>query len=212
MKLSSIPSLSPELFFRISHECLPLKKGDSVIKKYYQMKKLASLERDEWVDWHMAWTKDGLHLFFHLQKPLEKVESDYRKGDTIELFIDTRDNKQKNIVSRFCHHFVIYPEKMNGVYAKEVTRFRGEDMHTLASKESFEVIVSIQKKSYSLQVRIKAEALHGYDPEQFQHLGFCYRINTPQMDPQGLYTIFDAFSFEKHPSLWSSLILKKDKR
>lgn len=208
MKLSTIPSLRPELFFQVKHICHQLKSKDSVIKKGYQLEPLPQFELEDLAIVHIAWSQDSFHLFFDIDKPIEKTESDYRKSDSVELFFDTRDNKQKNIVSRFCHHFAIYPEKVDGSFFKEVTRFRGEDMHPIAAKDTIEVIVSVKKKSYSMQIKIKAEALHGYQPSEFDQLGFCYRVNQVNLDPVGFYAPFDTIAIEKHPSSWSSLLLK----
>ena len=60
-----------------------------------------------------------------------------------------------------------------------------------------------------LQIFIPAECLHGYDPEQFDRLGFSYRINRYALPPQHFSVVTKEYQIEQQPSLWSHMRLVK---
>ncbi|NGX53831.1 MAG: hypothetical protein K1000chlam4_00551 [Chlamydiae bacterium] len=65
-------------------------------------------------------------------------------------------------------------------------------------------------QKYTLQLFIPAVALHGYDPSQFDRLGFTYRINRYDDTPQHFSASSEDFSIEQYPSTWASLKLIKE--
>ena len=65
------------------------------------------LDEESFASLSLSWSPEGVFGLFHIKKPLEASSfPDYMKGDAIELFIDTRDNKKSGFASRFCHQFV----------------------------------------------------------------------------------------------------------
>lgn len=156
----------------------------------------------------VTWHERGLTLFFDVKKPLEEIHYPrYREGDSLEVFLDTRDVKNAQSVHRFCHHFVFLPEETEGVRAEEVTRFRGEEAHELANPELFVVQTTVSRRGYEMEVNLPKETLHGYDPSEFKRLGFACRINRFGGEPQHFGLSSRFFSLEKHPGLWATLIL-----
>ena len=114
----------------------------------------------------LIWSPSGVFLEIGVKLAIEE-------GDFLDLFIDTRDLKNSNVITRFCHHFIIYPEEEGGV---EVTRFRGDDSHELADPSLFSVKTTVKRSSYTFEIGIPKEALYGYDPTEFKRLGFTYRF------------------------------------
>nr|NGX51321.1 hypothetical protein [Chlamydiota bacterium] len=155
------------------------------------------LNEKKFADLSLSWGFQGLSIYAKVKKKPEE-------GDFLELFIDTRDLKSTSSITRFCHHFIIYPEEVDGVQALEVTRFRGEDSHELADSSLFIIDTAVRRNSYEMEIGIPKEALHGYDPKEFKRLGFCYRFIRNNGPPQHFALSSEFFNLEKHPELWAS--------
>ncbi len=156
----------------------------------------------------LSWDLEGISGFFHIKKPLEdSAFPDYMKGDAIELFIDTRDNKKSGFASRFCHQFVFLGKEVNGVRAQEITKFRAEDTHPLCDPSEIFLEIKEKKGGYEVAFTLPKEILHGYDPLQFSRLGFAYRVHRYKGMPQHFPFSSKYFEPLKHPSLWASLLL-----
>ncbi|QVL57442.1 MAG: hypothetical protein KFB93_08720 [Simkaniaceae bacterium] len=149
----------------------------------------------------LLWSPTGLFL-----EMLAKLAID--EGDFLELFIDTRDLKNSNVMTRFCHHFIFYPEEEVGI---EVTRFRGDDSHEIADPSLFSVKTTVKRSSYLFEIGIPKEALYGYDPAEFKRLGFTYRFQKKNGEKMHFNLSSDFFHIEKHPALWASLNLSEEK-
>ncbi len=69
------------------------------------------------------------------------------------------------------------PQAIDGVAKGEKTHFRTEDSHPLCDPQLLQTQVQLRKEGYDLRIFIPALCLNGYDPKQFDRLGFTYRIN-----------------------------------
>jgi len=197
--LKELKPLSPAAFFEVRTEIPKADKKKSFKKSFLpdasgltgegRLAKVAAL-----------WSDSG--LYFRVEAKLSLEE-----GDFIDLFIDTRDLKNSNVITRFCHHFIFYPEEEEGV---EVTRFRGDDSHDLADPSLFSVKTEVKRSTYSFEIGIPKEALYGYDPAEFKRLGFTYRFQKKSGEKQHFNLSSDLFQIEKHPALWASLTLDKE--
>jgi hypothetical protein len=204
--------LSASNFFLIRTEChyLPADQADRLIRgKKYLLDTTSSLNQEDcFADLHMGWNEEGLYLFCQVKIPFKDVfYPEVRRGDSLELFIDTRDIKESRFNTKFCHHFFFLPQEIDRVKAGEITRFRGEEIRNLADPKDLHLHSEIQKKGYTLKIFIPSQCLYGYDPEQCDHLGFTYRINRWGGSPQHFSRVSEEFAFEQQPSLWSSVSL-----
>jgi hypothetical protein len=148
----------------------------------------------------LLWSDVG--LFFEVEIKLSLEE-----GDFLDLFIDTRDLKNSNVITRYCHHFIIYPDEEEGI---EVTRFRGDDSHPLAEPSLIRVKTEPKRSSYSFEVTLPKEILYGYDPSEFKRLGLTYRFQKKSGEKMHFNISSDTFHLEKHPALWASVNLIED--
>ncbi|MBF8263086.1 MAG: hypothetical protein HW387_751 [Parachlamydiales bacterium] len=194
-----IPALSPVQFFALLWDC-PYLKGEWRATAERRIPSTAELlGEDEFADLYMAWNE---------QKIIVEVQVRHRSaGDSVELFFDTRDLKTKAHVSKFCHHFIFSPDEKEGFFGRELTRFRGEDIHRLADPKELITLPESDDHSYALRIEIPAVCLHGYDPIQFQRLGFTYRINRANLPSQHFAVTSEEFAIEQQPSLWATLKL-----
>ena len=121
--------------------------------------------------------------------------------------IDTRDLKSAGFNTRFCHHFYFLAQAVEGQQAGEITHFRTEDRHPLCDSQALECQIKSSSKDYILQIFIPSQCLYGYDPKQFDRLGFTYRINRVGGHPQHFTVVSEEYQIDQQPSLWGSLRL-----
>lgn len=206
--------LNPINFFQIGFDCksIDAKSWSTKIEKAeFKVPDTSELSVEEsFADVHMGWNADGLYFSVFLHVPFQQANyPNYDRGDSVELFIDTRDVKTSGFNTRFCHHFFFLPADVDGVQAAEVTRFRTEDVHELCDPKELKVLTDFSKKSYLIKIFIPSQCLYGYDPEQFDRLGFTYRINRHGGSSQHFSVSSLEYPIEQQPSLWSSVRLVK---
>jgi len=156
----------------------------------------------------MGWNQEGIEVHASISRPFLRASfPNLSQGDSLELFFDTRDVKTAGFNTRFCHHFYFLPEEVDGQMSGEITKFRTEDTHDLCDPSELKVIPHFKKTGYILQIFIPGHCLFGYDPEQFDRLGFAYRINRSGGPSQHFCVVSDDFQIEQQSSLWSSLKL-----
>lgn len=212
-------ALSPVSFFQISADCHSLgsrqKEEFSLLNSSKHAKYLLPdtsflCHQKNFANVYMGWNKEGLELLVAAKQPfLRANHPEISRGDGVELFFDTRDVKTSGYNTRFCHHFFFLPEAVEGVLAGEITRFRTEDTHEWCDARELKVTCTRKSNSYLLQIFIPSQCLYGYDPDQFDRLGFTYRINRADGDSQHFSVTSDDYQLEQQPSLWSSLKLVK---
>lgn len=206
-------SLSPSNFFQIHGTCRQLKgrfpqlakvKGDE-----YLLSDTSSLTSEKtFATLYMGWSVQGIELLVLVEVPVTEIDDqDIVARDSVELFFDTRDIKTSGFNTKFCHHFYFLPEPLNGLSAGEITKFRTEDKHDLCDFQDLIVKSKISSSGYALEIFIPAQCLHGYEPAQFDRLGFTYRINRAHGEPQHFSVTSNEYQIEQQPSLWSSLKL-----
>lgn len=208
-----IPALSPVQFFGIFCD-FPYIKGEIRASRDFLLPSTSELLAEEsFADVYGGWNVDKLSFLAEVRVPFEKVgEADFRKGDSLELFIDTRDLKMKGTVSRFCHHFVFFPAAVQGHFGREITRMRGEDVHRICDPEDLIVEADCGSSSYTLAVEIPAHCLFGFEPLSHPRIGFTYRINRAAGPPQHFSVSSEEYAIEQHPATWGTLQLSREDR
>lgn len=162
---------------------------------------------------YMAWGYQGITVQVNVHQAFHQSNfPNITRGDSVELFFDTRDVKTSGFNTRFCHRFFFLPKDVDGHQAGELTHFRTEDVHELCDPKNLKIEASFKDSffkgaQYSMKIFIPAQCLHGYDPEQFDRFGFNYRINRVGGGPQHFSATTGDFKIEEQPSLWSSVKL-----
>lgn len=215
--LEEILPLTPVHFFAFSVDCFYYKgKKEVSLPKSHFLPDLSSFHNEKpFADVALGWSEKGIFATFNVKSPFSHSSfPDFQSGDAVELFFDTRDVKTSGFNTRFCHHFFFLPERVEIdegiIQAGEITRFRTEDKHELCDPSLLFISSVKEKKGYMLHLFIPIECLHGYDPFQFDRLGFTYRIQRAGGMPQFFSASSEDFSIEQHPSLWATLRLKKE--
>jgi hypothetical protein len=206
-----VPGFSAVQFFGMNSDCNYIKKSLKPDKNFLLPSTSDLLGEEAFADVYVGWNVEKLSFYISSKVPFQKGgEGDFRREDSVELFIDTRDLKTKGVVSKFCHHFLFFPVQVQNFYGREITRFRNDDMHRLCHPEDLQVTPQIHDKGYTLSIEIPAACLHGYDPLSFSRIGFTYRINRLGAAPQHFAVSSEEYVIEQHPSTWGTLTLKKD--
>lgn len=202
--------LSPVGFFAVAVDCYNKPSGTKGrLGARYILPDLSSLSGEEvFAQVALGWASEGLYADITVQKPFEQgFYPDIQRGDSVELFIDTRDIKTAGFNSRFCHHFYVLAKPVDGKQCGEITRFRTEDIHEWCDPAELKVTSHLARDHYAVELYIPAHCLHGYDPEHFDRLGFTYRVNRLLGDPQHFSITTGDYQVDQQPSLWSSLRL-----
>lgn len=207
--------ITPINFFQISADCHRVETGfpklsGSRLRKY-QLPDMSQLCHEfSFAEIAMGWNQEGIEIQASVSQPYRQARfPDVSRGDSLELFFDTRDVKTSGFNTRFCHHFYFLPEAVEGHMAGEITRFRTEDTHELCDPAELKLKPQLKSDGYVLHIFIPSHCLFGYDPEQFDRLGFAYRVNRADGPPQHFCVVSDDYQIEQQPSLWSSIRLVK---
>ncbi|MBS0626313.1 MAG: hypothetical protein JSS32_09710 [Verrucomicrobia bacterium] len=204
-----LPALMPIQFFGLACDCNFLKGVLKDDRDFALPSTADCLDEESFADFYCSWNEEKISILAEVHVPFQKIgESDFRKGDSLEIFIDTRDLKSKAVITRFCHHFVFFPVEHQGHYGREISRFRNEDTHRLCSPEDLEVKADLKSNSYTLSIEIPAHCLLGYDPEAFPKIGFSYQLNRADGPPQHFAVSSHEYAIEQHPALWATLKLQ----
>jgi hypothetical protein len=100
------------------------------------------------------------------------------------------------------------PQAVEGTIKGEKTHFRTEDSHPLCDPQALYCQAQLRKNDYQMKIFIPSQCLYGYDPRQFNRLGFTYRINRHEGKSQHFSVISPDYQIDQQPSLWGSLILQ----
>ena len=206
MDLEELPEIFPLYFFDASTQVQSLKKD-----KFSDSNKLPTFEdlnfSENFAEVFMGWTEDTLNFKFDVETVFSESEyPDFLRKDAIELFIHTRANSLSRYMNKFSHHFLIFPVQVNGIYAMEITKFRGEDKHDLCLPQAIPVKVDMSKNRYSIRLDLPKSILHGYDPLDSKELRIDYRIHRFQNEPQ--FFFFPTQTIAEHNlALWPKIEL-----
>ncbi len=163
--------IAPDYFFAFEQD---IKKWDGRWNSEKELANLSQLlqgESEAFATVSMAWQesapKAGLNFFIDVQNANPQVTfPKIEDGDSCELFIDTKNLKSARTTHRFCHHFYFLPERVEGVMAKEVTRFRTEDSHPPAESADLEVQVVRKKKATAMRSSSLRDALLAFSQKK----------------------------------------------
>jgi len=213
--LDELVPLEPVHFFALQCDCYYLKKKQ--FEKKHLLPNLASFyEERSLAVVSIGWNEKGIALLITINGRFNEPDfPNFLAADSVELFFDTRDVKTTGYSTRFCHHFYFLPDPVqvdgNLVQAGEITRFRTDEVHELCDPDLLSIETSEDKRSRSMHIFIPSECLYGYDSNQFDRLGFTYRINRRNGARQFFSASSADFQIEAQPSLWASLKLIKEK-
>lgn len=207
---STLISLNPVQFFALSCDCSYLSRKEQFLS--FASHILPSTQcltgEEHFAKVALGWNEEGIAIQIQVNQPVgDSFYPEIEKGDSVEVFIDTRDLKSAGFNTRFCHHFFFLPQPVEGVAKGEKTHFRTEDQHPLCNPQTLDCQTQLKRNGYVMKIFIPTQCLYGYDPKQFDRLGFTYRINRHKGNPQHFAVVSQDYQIEQQPSLWGSIKL-----
>lgn len=206
--------LSPANFFEIKLTFKSLngeKWKEEITKKKYLLPESGWLlgEKDS-PPLHFAWSSEGLYGYLEVEGRFEDPSfPEIQSGDSLEIFVDTRDRKNSGANTKFCHHFYFFPQAIEGHIKGERTHFRTEDAHPLCDAEDLYLEAHGSARSGKLKFHIPATCLTGWNPLEFNRIGFSYRLNRRWYETRHFSAKTAEFNVEQDPALWASCTLSK---
>ncbi len=208
MNLDALDKILPVNLVEINQDLYRLKNGSSILEEVYQISDFSTLlDEKTGVDLHMAYS-ESLHLHFLVHEPFQEVVyPKYQSGDSIELFIDTRNIKGSKVVHSFCHHFILFPKPIENMSGMEVTKFYIHQEHPFAKSSDFKLNTHFSDHSYTLSLDLDEKHLHGFDSNQYNSIRFSYRVNRAKKKPLHFNHSSTEYLLAKHPELWMQMNL-----
>lgn len=203
-------SLTPVNFFSIGCDCKKIVNRNSALSPFvHRLPDTSDLCQEYlFAEVAMGWHPEGLAFCIDVDQAYrQSVYPNIQKGDSVELMIDTRDLKSAGFNTRFCHHFFFLPKIVDDHLCGEITHFRTEDQHPLCDPQELDCQTKFSARSYKMNIFIPANCIYGFEPNQFDRLGFTYRINRFGGAPQHFSVTSQDFQVDQQPSLWASVKL-----
>jgi hypothetical protein len=207
----NLNNLNPLNFFDTEIDVFEFENFSKLKNKKNKLENFSKyLNQEDAADCYVGFNKNGLYFHFDVKQPFTKsTYPEVKTGDSIELFIDTRNLKTKGYITKFCHHFVFFIEEIQNFKAKEITKFSANDMHKICDFNLLKSNVIIKKDSYSIDITIPKECLYGFDIDNFSKIGFCYRVNRYLKTSLNFIVSNNEHNIERSPHLYPSLYLIK---
>ena len=185
-----------------------------VTKLPSQVAKLPSPpQKDGTIDFRVGWNEKGLAFSVRVEgkkrRPWCRVARP-EDSDGIQLCIDTRDVRNIHRATRFCHRLFILPGG-SGLNQSQPTPLwlpihRAKAHPNPVPVERITLGGQITDTMYRLDFVIPADALTGYEPLEYNRIGFHYTIIDQDIGNRSFLTGF-PFPHNEDPSLWATLEL-----
>ena len=212
----------PRAFFRYLVPCryraLP-PRIDGDLRDWDDSCRLPSLMgidgRSSFAELYLAWNEAG--LYFGLQvKDKSRYRIDprlYDQGDCLELWIDTRDLKDVHRAHRYCHHFYFLPggAGRNGrqPIGRQTAIEQAREQAPPCPEDAIQLGLRRLKKRYQLEIFLPAAGLNGFQPAEFDRLGFTYLLHDCEHGVQS-WSAGPEMGIARDPSTWGTLELRRD--
>ncbi len=161
----------------------------------------------------LGWHESGVGVQLEVtgkSRPVRCLEESPDSSDGLTLWIDTRNTQTIHRASRFCHALGLLPSGAGRrgdapvIVPCPIARARDEPPEV--ARGSWRIESQLLEDGYRLQAWIDSSALHGWDTETIDAVGFTYRVRDNELGDQVL-ALGDEFPYDRDPSLWSVLRL-----
>ena len=163
---------------------------------------------------YMAWNDDGLYLGLEVKKKSRyKLDpKNFAEGDCLELFLDTRDLKETHRANRYCYHFYFLPggrgREGTKPIGRQTTIDNAREQAPPCPEEAIETGLRRLKRSYQMEIKLPTLGLHGFQPREFDRLGFTYLLHDSELGLQSWSAGRDQATTD--PSSWGTIEFAAD--
>ncbi|MEM8865808.1 MAG: hypothetical protein AAGF31_09730 [Planctomycetota bacterium] len=196
-------------------------KSGVLLDESYRLPDLAALDagtasaESRFADVRIAWSEEGLAMIVKVtgkKQPVWCRDSRLEDSDGLQVWIDTRATHNIHRASKFCHRYIFTPggggRGATEPIADQLLINRARENARPVRPRQLQVASKIKEDAYAMALFIPAAALEGYDPAQYQSLGFHYQVFDREL---GLQTFANGMEFpvDEDPSCWATLELAK---
>ena len=187
----------------------------------YRLPDFAALEgepspNDGTVDFRIGWNEKGLAFSVRIEgkkrRPWCKVTRP-EDSDGIQLCIDTRDVRNIHRATRYCHRLFILPGGSGANQSQPTPLWlpinRAKAHPNPIPVERITLGGKITDTMYRLDFVIPADAMTGYEPLEYNRLGFHYTIVDQDIGNRSFLLAY-PLPHNEDPSLWATLELLSD--
>ncbi|MDA0747957.1 MAG: hypothetical protein O2954_15660 [bacterium] len=203
-------------FFEFACACLYRENAPKIDGKLsdwderYLLTDLGVLDgREPFANVYAGWNDGGVYLAVDVLRAVE-METDVKRplrGDGLQVWVDTRDVRTAHRASRYCHHFYFLPAKgSRKPVGGQVRIRRARSQGKPCDPSHLEVACSTTRSGYRMEMKLPAEVLTGFDPEENTRLGFTYLLRDRKLGRQ-YWTADEPLPVSYDPSLWGTLEL-----
>ena len=203
-------AINPSLFF--SYKTAARKRQNGTMPKndeWLSRRSVCSLGCYDLVNCALFWSDTGIELNFSIDTLFrDPCHPKYWLGDAIELFIDTRNRKDLSLMTKYCHHIIIYPKIIEGY--RFLILNKDLDNTNPSIQNSIECHLTSKKQSSFFRIVIQKEVLFGFEPSQFPYFGFAYKVHLRSYPEQRIHESHlnsSDYNIEKCPDAWMSVKL-----
>lgn len=214
--------IPPRAFFAYSVRCPYVGdtlKIDGNLRDWPEAARLPDLQaiegRAHFGDVYLGWNETGLYCGVSVRNKTEyRIDPrNCARGECLELWIDTRDLKDVHRANRYCHHFCFLPggsgRDGKGPIGRQANIHGAREQAPPCPEDSIHLGLRRLKRSYQLELRIPAAGLNGFQPGEFDRLGFTYLLHDSQKGTQAWSAATDL-PVESDPSVWGTAELVRD--
>jgi hypothetical protein len=216
--------LLPQIFwFRIATQCAHIadipRLTDPVrlldLPEACSLPDFSGLEgQSGWAQVRVGWNAGGLGITV-LANALsdQQLVRDRPEGfAVVNLWVDTRDTRNVNRATKFCHRFtarldVAESRRQLNVDVTQRPIARAQADAPICRPQVIEARAEVGRSGWMLELFLPVSALNGFDPETNRRLGFAYQIADHIRDDQFL-GVGREFPLGENPSLWGTLELR----
>ena len=160
---------------------------------------------------HLAWAKEGLYgaLVVHDSKVQVKDPKSFWAGDSLEMFVDSANNKQPRAAAPGDHQFWLVPlPDEHRVYLGQ-WRMKGEIQATRYDIPGMQGVATRTADGYVMEFLLPAEQLRNYEGKTGGRLGL--NLNLTIQGQQGNREVYwpsaKSSGTTTHPDRWGTVLL-----
>lgn len=159
-------------------------------------------------DVRMAWDKLGLGFWMKTSGKRQLPwcrDNRLEDSDGLHFWLDTRNSPGIHRANRFCHRFAFSPfgggPRRDLAVGELLPISRAKQEPNAISASSISVFGKATKDGYRLSGLLPADALTGYDPEEYAAISLWYLVLDRELGTQ-TFSLGTGFPCAEDPSLW----------
>jgi hypothetical protein len=213
--------LPPSFLFRFAMPCRFRERvwvsGRAKLDESYRLPTFGEMDdRGAYAEVRAGWSEAALALSVRVRGKRQPPRCDIGNptdGDGLWIWIDTRRTDNVHRATRFCHQFVVLPtgggRQRDEPIIEHVRINRAREDSKPIGDDQLATHGEVLDDGYLIEVAIPGQFLTGFDPSQYDEIGFHYAVVDTEMGIQTLSCPV-GFPYQEDPSLWATLQLTKD--